>query len=806
MFIGKITLAILLACSSAFASMSSDYDVSLEMARTKNVDSLTKRINEQYEYVTQYVSDTGDVTPTKAEINSYFSLTDATWKNYDGVAMDFVFDYTNNKLIFSKPLENPSSNYSKIVVDSLINNKHLPTSTTLVQVDKVEVLLSAQFVSFVRKIDDLNTNHSGKVNIQMVQPSETGKFWYKPDGSNGFDILRFNPNLGTWESIGGTTANGRGIDIILKSEEELDLLPAFTGMIATVSDGSAAMGYIYDGEKWVTKSTTGVGGLFNGDATIVDLATTLLEKAGGSIATVSAIEDEFAGVLELTKKDNSKHEGYWVDVANRFVVSGTLRGISTQNWLLNTIGYFKKDDNHVYMLKKMDINGIRWVYLAENLGSIITMFDNIDVSSGGYVFNVEDSKFYKKFGSVWQSVDGTVQATNDSSGRNAFNSLMNGTTYFINFNDCSASSCNGDSSNGFFAGNQIYGLYPFYFSTVGNRKNNLIDAIPRANISESYNNNDIASLVGANLYFKDEDTRGGTCYKRSDGVFITKSGKLIPNAFMVDGKPNLSQHKTCSDSSWNGNFLVLTRKQSAEWSDAPHGVGANVGGVNFTHLLGSGKDFWTNNTSGDGQVSATEIFTGKGRASFPTVTHSINALSLGLCSHDAFCSQANGYENRYTSGGVTSSIDSEFKQWFYSITGTRVNNLLDGRIASEHYADSGAGSHIVNPTNGRRFDNNQIWGTFETLNNWSRSNGRANCVTNLSCINGRLTITSPAERWNKAFNNYKGANVWGDDYRMAFFDSSCGYDGKSAYSGFVSLLDRNLVRFTSCSTTQTNWH
>ncbi|WP_129101983.1 hypothetical protein [Arcobacter sp. F2176] len=47
------------------------------------------------------------------------------------------------------------------------------------------------------------------------------------------------------------------------------------------------------------------------------------------------------------------------------------------------------------------------------------------------------------------------------------------------------------------------------------------------------------------------------------------------------------------------------------------------------------------------------------------------------------------------------------------VSGTVVNNLLDGQYAKDYYnvAESTIGVHLVNPTNGRRLDNNQIWGS-----------------------------------------------------------------------------------------------
>ena len=101
--------------------------------------------------------------------------------------------------------------------------------------------------------------------------------------------------------------------------------------------------------------------------------------------------------------------------------------------------------------------------------------------------------------------------------------------------------------------------------------------------------------------------------------------------------------------------------------------------------------------------------------------------------------------------------------------------MLDGRVASEYYADTNAGSHIVNPTNGVRFDNGQVWGSYEVYNNWGSqpsdyggwcSNGRyyfywrfvGTCINRLNYKGGDTiyNMSWGTGCWNESLHNAVG--------------------------------------------------
>jgi len=70
--------------------------------------------------------------------------------------------------------------------------------------------------------------------------------------------------------------------------------------------------------------------------------------------------------------------------------------------------------------------------------------------------------------------------------------------------------------------------------------------------------------------------------------------------------------------------------------------------------------------------------------------------------------------------------------------------MLDGRIASEYYADSGAGAHLVNPTNGRRFTDNKVWQLYYYNNMASAGVSPHNSSHQMWCVNpSGITINPP---------------------------------------------------------------
>ena len=250
----------------------------------------------------------------------------------------------------------------------------------------------------------------------------------------------------------------------------------------------------------------------------------------------------------------------------------------------------------------------------------------------------------------------------------------------------------------------------------------IVNAIPKVDIVSMYNDAPSVAVVGNQLFLKELDTLNRTIYKRADGKYLSKNSAIIPDSYKVGSIMSLPPAYDASTVTINSEKVILdNRTQVIEWDDAPNGVQIEITGISetYTHIVDNTIDFWTNNASEDGQLNATEIFTKGSRSNFPTITHSIIALTKQV-----------GSEPSYTGTGVVSTIDGDFKQWFYSLSGTIVNNLLD------------------NPCLIRNKDGLSLEMDSSTLTCYVQKATNSQKYASISVVMGKNHLTTTADTWN----------------------------------------------------------
>ena len=667
------------------ANENTNYSIAIELARAKKVDLLIERINELNNSFKLYVYNTGDINANITKINNWNgNLNLVSWENYDKDQL--LFSHNQRNSFFGKIFTNEPS---KEVIAFLLNSNNVSPLSTI---DKVNYSLTIphdnKFMSFYKYTQELANNSN--VVISDNPPSDKTKIWYKPDGNGGYEIFGWSDSEGKWISYGkiGFDNNGSGSsgnNIVVKSMDELNSIPATSGLKAYVSEGGVATEYIYDGEKWVKAGSESTGGLFNGDASILDLATSLISKSGGSKATASdvyssGVKSNFSGVIEFTKKDNSSTKGYWVDTTNSFIVGSTMADITTQNWANGTTAYLPKTNKtSVDVLKK--ING-NWYYIADGY---VDVAQNMNEAKKYNVLDKRNNEYFKYSAiDYWYSVNqagvknNQTELTSNTNSRSIF-SPSSSVKYLTTINDCSNTTCNGLDSNNYYAGTKVDGMFAFYYAPSSpKKKNNLTDAMPFPNMGGLYDSGAEAGIVDGTVFIKDS-INSSICYKDSLGVYYTRAKVKIPTGNLLPpARTCTTAVYTATNGSGFGTYLVLdNRVQATNWVTVPDGAGINVLGKNYTYDNTGGLDYWTDNLT---MASATEIFTKGSRSQFPNVTKSLTALTIDV-----------GGEPRYTASGVQSTIDSNFKQWFYSFSGTnRTNNLLDAIPTTNAYIDSEA--------------------------------------------------------------------------------------------------------------------
>ncbi|WP_143145140.1 RHS repeat domain-containing protein [Arcobacter sp. LA11] len=518
------------------------------------------------------------------------------------------------------------------------------------------------------------------VYIGYEKPTDTNKIWYEPNSSGGLDI-KVSDGGNSWNSVGTTGSLNSAGEITVDSLVLLNKMPCFYQDHGFIETGSKKLAYTCS-----TSQTWELGGDFDGTYTVQDLGIIYINALENSTIKVTAPSGEFSGIKEFKKV-----AGYWIDEDRKFIISDDVNKMSNISMNEGAKAFIKKDNSSIYSLARLYVPSIstKWVYLTSGYNLVATQFDLINSSIGGYVYDSKNNKYFKQTNNVWTSTDGLVQLSSHSSGRNIFTSLNANTKYYLYTNDCTSSTCYGSSSNNYFAGSKEDNMYVFDYVSAGNNKNNLADATHHLNIEAVYNSGDNGALVGNDIYVKRFDTLGRVVYyKSTDGYYYTKNGVLIPNVLAprYGTVVSLPPGYDASTVIFSGNDILLAnRTEATNWITAPADAGIKIGGVNYVHKVSSGKDFWTNNGSGDGQANATEIFTRGSRSMLPTVTHSLTAITKEV-----------GTEANYTTTGLSATVDSSFKQWFYATSGTRTSNLLDAvLITSNPYRTSNSLANTV---------------------------------------------------------------------------------------------------------------
>ncbi|WP_152632650.1 hypothetical protein, partial [Aliarcobacter butzleri] len=660
-----------------------------------NLDAIAVRVN-------NYILNSADTTVDRREVQTFDNLPYQFFNNFENVScvndgtycgnqtgQDGIQLSLNSKSIILKNVLGNGPN--TFVVQAFTSNND--NSRVVTKEDNYTVTIpldtkTANFLSLIEKIKNIPDAYIG-----TTPPSDTTKTWYFPNGTGGFDIKKWNPETGKWETIGSTGTNGQS-SVQAPSEEELFKIPCIKNDIGFVIESVATEYICTDNGEWIPKSTG--GSMFNGASDMLSLVTKLMKKTGGSVANVSdpnetAPLNGFTGVIDFTKKDNTANNGYWIDSTNRFVATDSYATLSTINLAANSFGYIPNEDKtKVLTLKRIDTgNGLSWIYVANGYKDIVQNFNFVPTDKA-YVLNLKNNEnfYYKReakgtLNSFVSFSTPLVEHNNLSpirisiayDNRDAFNPRSN-SQHLLVFDDCASlsNSCNGASNT--FVGAKVDGMFAFYYApTSPKKKNGLTDAKPYPNMGGLYDGGAEAGIVDGTIFIKDS-INSSICYKDSSGVYYTRAKVKIPTGNLLPpARTCTTAVYTATNGSGFGTYLVLdNRVQATDWTTVPDGAGINVLGKNYTYDNTGGLDYWTDNLT---MALATEIFTKGSRSSFPNVTKSLTALTINV-----------GSEPRYTASGVQSTIDSNFKQWFYSNSGT--NNLVDGIPTTNAYLDSNA--------------------------------------------------------------------------------------------------------------------
>jgi hypothetical protein len=658
--------------------------------------------------MSRYIYETGKENFTKAEINTRFGAK-VSWMNYGNVK---ELDYTiNNDIITFQDVLGSSDvaliTFAKKYIDFevLLRNDFGTVSydriggTMSISIPLNERALA--ILKIIRKVKE----HSPKIIINEDNPTQSGfLLYYRPNGDGTFRVYSSINKDGKWLTRGvlGTKnmlfENGysRCLDTF-ESKSILKEVVAFENTCASVFEKGILRQYFYvqDAHKWFLESAEAQSKEVN---TILQIATGTKPNA-----FARAINNEFEGTVNFVLKGN-----YWLgSYASTELFIGTNISVANNHRILGSYVYIPDSSKtNILVLKKMNVpttpnSKELFVYIANGYDDVIKRFSNVQSNGehGSIIYDKKNDTFFKLDGTIFKSLNGAVEITGDSGGRNTFSSTKPGVLYYTTINDCSKYNCYGYGTdiNNNFSGVKKDGLYLFVYSSSrkGNRKQHLVDGQYVNSFKDMYNKKFMVAVYKSQTYFKiaSINTFGenSIAYMFLDPPYFQV---IAPDGFKVDslfadfaintqstaifatvnlpGRTSMATPNLFYDSKTLNDMSYF---EIASFTNAKNRVQAKLAGSNYrvlTHIKGNGLDYWTDNATGDHQENASIIVTSGSRSSFPQINHNIIAISLQL-----------GDDDTHTAG-IRFNQDNNFYRWWYSSdVSTMVTNGLTDKPSSD---------------------------------------------------------------------------------------------------------------------------
>jgi len=204
-----------------------------------------------------------------------------------------------------------------------------------------------------------------------------------------------------------------------------------------------------------------------------------------------------------------------------------------------------------------------------------------------------------------------------------------------------------------------------------------INAEEGSQINVMLPNNQIKRFIKVDTYWKDDNNTNIVALTLSEvkknsmalnaNAYISKDDSSIYTLKKMDVQTSLKWVYQVSDLSSAVNDYEDLDQQDGAY------IYVEAQNKTFKQIKTASLNFWTDDDSVDGQKNASFIFTKGDRSNLPTVTHSLTALTKTL-----------GSQERYTNEGITSFIDSSFKQWFYSNSRKITSGLVDALVITNN--------------------------------------------------------------------------------------------------------------------------
>ncbi|RXJ98930.1 hypothetical protein CRV02_12830 [Arcobacter sp. CECT 8989] len=293
--------------------------------------------------------------------------------------------------------------------------------------------------------------------------------------------------------------------------------------------------------------------------------------------------------------------------------------------------YLMYTDNERYMIMRFD--GITWIDILKSLYLNKREISKISFSVGKNPFLAYTNKYrityVKEFNNKWNDID-YISEKEENPRPTKIQILSDNEELYIYYNiNISGASKNRNNIKKALMMNK-----------------NLIDSHYANDFNSLYKEGKTSALLNNRVYLR-EIINDEICYRDELYNYYNSSGKIILDV------NNMPSNITCKLYT-SPIYTLKNRTEAIEFENAKNNQQVKINGKIYTHIVKNGLDFWTDNSEGDGQEFATEIFTKGSRKELPLVTHNLIVLTKELDEYD-----------RYSLNGNKSEIDNSFYQWNY---------------------------------------------------------------------------------------------------------------------------------------------
>lgn len=421
------SIAVIISISNSL-NASSGGDRAVEKARAVKVENQLKSVNFLTNLSVRYINETLDTTPTRGEIQTYFSKGVSIFRNYRnedctntaGICDDninggikLIFDNVTQKIEFQNimgdvvtlsPLE--LSNYQEYVKYESI--PELSTDNASLYFDFINF---PSLENTLKVIDEANTNTS--VTASLTAPTDITQHWYKPNGDGSFNLHLYNATDGVWVDKTKLSSLSKDTTIFLSEDGfNKSTTPGFIGEKSLVQSNNGWAEYVHDGTKWT---------ILNSSSTIGDTSSTIdpLLNRGANQWYDADVDTEItvSSLFSNSAVTFLKSTDYWVSTSKVNVSSYNNMGTIIRNTYLthdktllpaeevgavayttqnNGVGF--EGDNQKYELY---YDGTTWQNVIYTLDDLVT---KANITFGRY-WDIETQSFFENMG---YAVDSTV--------------------------------------------------------------------------------------------------------------------------------------------------------------------------------------------------------------------------------------------------------------------------------------------------------------------------------------------------------------------------------------------------------------